>query len=157
MPWMMYYLHHYQIIEREPASRPNKTISGIKADSENAVLASRKPWRDRMELSDFDKYEICINCKIIHNKQDNKQYTIKKNLWIWVSNYYLFITIQINLTNVYVRPTDWATVPFKILLWYKLFWYHNTVNMNQPPYSFIWCNGKIHLTVSLSQDIVNEQ
>ena len=71
------------------------------------------------------------NCKIIHNKQDNKLYTIK-NLWFWVSNHYLFITIQKKLNNVYVRPTDWATKPFKISLWYKLFWYHNTVNMNQP-------------------------
>ena len=31
-----------------------------------------------MELSDFDKCEICINCKIIHNKQDDKLYIIKK-------------------------------------------------------------------------------
>ena len=59
---------------REGASKlrgiSNKTISRIKADSENAVLAPLKPWRDKMEVSDFDKCEICINCKIIHNKQD---------------------------------------------------------------------------------------
>ena len=48
----------------------NKTISRIKADSENAVLGSHEEtgWC----FSDFDKCEICINCKIIHNKQDNK-------------------------------------------------------------------------------------
>ena len=55
----------------------NKTISLIKAGLENAVLAPRKPWRDRMELSDFDKCEIFINCKFTHNKQDNKLYIIK--------------------------------------------------------------------------------
>ena len=46
---------------REGASKQsgisNKSISRIKADSENAVLAPRKP-RDRMELSDFDKCEL---------------------------------------------------------------------------------------------------
>ena len=62
---------------REVASKltgiSNKTISCIKAaDSENAVLAPRKPRRDRMELSDFDKCEICINCKITQtNKTKN--------------------------------------------------------------------------------------
>ena len=30
-----------------------------------------------MELSDFDKCKICINCKITHNKQDNTLYIIK--------------------------------------------------------------------------------
>ena len=57
---------------REEASKltgiSNKTISRIKADSENAVLAPETGW----SFSDFDKCEICINCKIIHNKQDNK-------------------------------------------------------------------------------------
>ena len=81
------FTHHYQIIEREPASKltsiSNKTVSRIKADSENAVLAPWKPRRDRMELSDFDKCETCINCKIIQivksystNKTTN--YIIKK-------------------------------------------------------------------------------
>ena len=59
----------------------NKTISRIKASSENAVLTPRKPWRDRMELSDFDKCEIFINCKITHNKHDNKLYIIKKYIF----------------------------------------------------------------------------
>ena len=66
---------------REGASKltgiSNKTLSRIKADSENAVLAPRKPWRDRMELSDFDTCEKFINCKIKHNKPDKKLYIIK--------------------------------------------------------------------------------
>ena len=69
----MHYLHHYQIIEREPASLPayqTKTISRIKADSENAVLGSHV--ETEWSFSDFDKCEICINCKIIHNKQENE-------------------------------------------------------------------------------------
>ena len=56
----------------------NKTIWHIKADwrMQSSRLGSHK---DRMELSDFDKSEICINGKIIHvdNKQDNKVYIIK--------------------------------------------------------------------------------
>ena len=95
---------------REGASKltgiSNKTISRTKAYSENAVLAPQKPWRERMELSDFDMCEICINCKITHNKQDNKLYIIKNISLILVSNHYLFITIQKDITNVYVRPTD---------------------------------------------------
>ena len=46
----------------------NKTLSRIKAESEKVVLA--KP-------SDFNKCEICINCKITH-KQDNRLYITKK-------------------------------------------------------------------------------
>ena len=59
---------------REGASKltgiSNKTISRIKADSENAVLGSHEEtgWC----FSDLDKCEICINCKIIHNQQGNK-------------------------------------------------------------------------------------
>ena len=135
----------------------NKTITRIKADSENAVLAPRKPWRDRMELSAFDKCELWINCKIIDNKK--RQQTIyNKNIFDFgfrttISS----LLYQKVITNVYVRPTDWATKPFKVSLWYKLFCYHYTVNMHQTPCSLIWCNGKIHLTGSLSQYIVNEQ
>ena len=96
-------------------------ISRIKAaDSENAILAPRKPWRDRMELSDIDKSEICINCKITHYKQDKKLYIIKNIFDFGFSNHYLFITIQKYITNVYVRPTDWATKPFNFSMWYIL-------------------------------------
>ena len=56
----------------------NKTLSRIKAESsEKVVLTPRKPRSDGMKPSDFDKCEICINCKITH-KQDNKLYIIKK-------------------------------------------------------------------------------
>ena len=72
---------NYREVASKLAGISNKTISHIKAaDSENAVLAPRMPWRDRMELSDFDKCEICINCKITHNKQDKKLYIIKTYL-----------------------------------------------------------------------------
>ena len=69
MPRIMHNLHHYQIASKLTGIS-NKTISRIKADSENAVLGSHEEtgWC----FSDFDKCEICINCKIIHNKQDNK-------------------------------------------------------------------------------------
>ena len=44
MPYIMYYLHHYQ---RDGDSKLtgilNKTLSRIKADSKNAVLAPRQP------------------------------------------------------------------------------------------------------------------
>ena len=46
---------------------------------------------------------------------------------------------------------------FQCDIYYKLFCYHYTVNMHQTPCSLISCNGKIHQTVSLSQDIVDEQ
>ena len=83
-----------------------KTSSCIKTEPEEMVLAPLKPRSDWMEPSDFDKCEICINCKITH-KQDTKLYIIKKkDLECWVSNHYLFITLQKDLTNVYVRPTD---------------------------------------------------
>ena len=101
------------------------------------VLAPWKPFSDIIELSDFDKCKICINCKITHNKQDNKLYIIKKDIWFWVSNYYLFITLQKDITNVYVRPTDWATKTFKIQMWYILLWYNNTVNMHHAPFSIV--------------------
>ena len=78
---MMHYLRHYQIIERERATKltgiPDKTFSRIKAESEKVVLAPRKPQSNGMKHCDFDKCEICINCKITH-KQDNKLYIIKK-------------------------------------------------------------------------------
>ena len=60
---MMHYL--YQEGASKLTGISNKMISGIKADSENAVLAPRKP---------SDKCEICINCKITQNKQGNKVY-----------------------------------------------------------------------------------
>ena len=55
-----------------------KTLSHIKAELEKVVLAPWKPWSGIMELSDFDKCERCINCKITDNKQYNKLYIIKK-------------------------------------------------------------------------------
>ena len=58
---------------RERASKltgiSNKTLSRTKAESEKVVLAPRK----RLKPSDFDKWQMCINCKITHN-QDNKLY-----------------------------------------------------------------------------------
>ena len=54
-----------------------KTLSCIKTEPEEMVLAPLKPRSDGMEPSDFDKCEICINCKITH-KQDTKLYIIKK-------------------------------------------------------------------------------
>ena len=91
---------------REEASKltgiSNKTTSRIKADSESAVLAPRKPWRDRMEISDFDVCKICINCKIIHNRLDwqplslhyySKRYTqTKKKRPIFIV---LYLSIQL--------------------------------------------------------------
>ena len=61
---------------REGASKltgiSNKTLSRIKAESEKAILASRKPRSHRMKLGDFDKCEIYINCKTTHtNKTTN--------------------------------------------------------------------------------------
>ena len=50
----------------------NKTISRVKADSENAVLAPRIHEETGWCFSGFGKCEIYINCKIIRNKQDNK-------------------------------------------------------------------------------------
>ena len=100
--------------------------------------------------------ELWINCKIIHNKQDSKLYIIKKIFDFGFRTTISSLLYQKDFINVFVRPTDWATKPFKISLWYKLFCYHYTVNMHQTPFSLILCNGKIHLTVSLSQDIVNE-
>ena len=58
-----------------------------------------------MELSDFDKCEICINCKLTHSKQDNKLYIIKKMILDFEPLSYTFITFQKDVTNVYVRPT----------------------------------------------------
>ena len=62
---------------RERASKltgiSNKSLSRIKAESEKVVLVPLKPGSDGMKPSDFDKYELCINCKITH-KQDNKLY-----------------------------------------------------------------------------------
>ena len=54
-----------------------KTLSCIKTEPEEIVLAPLKPRSDGMEPSDFGKCEICINCKITH-KQDTKLYIIKK-------------------------------------------------------------------------------
>ena len=48
-----------------------------KVESQKIVLASRKTRSEEMKPCDFDKCEICINCKITH-KQDNKLYLIKK-------------------------------------------------------------------------------
>ena len=55
---------------RGGASKSNKTldVSRIKVESEKVVLAPRKPRGDGMKTSYFDKCEICINCKITHNK-----------------------------------------------------------------------------------------
>ena len=70
---------------RERASKltgiSNKTLSRIKAESEKVVLAPRKPRSDRMKPWEFDKCEICINCKISY-EQDNKLYLIKKRCLI---------------------------------------------------------------------------
>ena len=57
-----------------------KALSHTKAGSEKVVLAPRKPRSDGMEPCDFDKCEICINCKTTH-KEGNKLYIIffKKN------------------------------------------------------------------------------
>ena len=64
---------------REGASQltgiSNKTLWRIKAESEKVVLAHWKPRSDRMKSCDFDKCEICINCKITH-EQDSNLYTI---------------------------------------------------------------------------------
>ena len=57
-----------------------KTLSCIKTEPEEMVLAPLKPRSDGMEPSDFGKCEICINCKITH-KQDTKLYIIKKDLF----------------------------------------------------------------------------
>ena len=61
---------------REIASKLTGISSRIKAESEKVFLAPRKPRNDVMKPCDFDKCEICINCKTIH-KQDNKLYIIK--------------------------------------------------------------------------------
>ena len=70
---------------REGASKltgiSNKTFSRIKAESEKVVLAPQKPRNDGMKPSDFDKCEICINCKITH-KQENKLLYNKKRYLI---------------------------------------------------------------------------
>ena len=98
----------------------NKTLLCIKAKSEKVALVPRKPRSDVMKPCDFDKCEIYVNCKITH-KHDSKFYIIiKTDLWFWVSNHYLFIrpTLQKDTTNVYVRPTDWATKPFRNPTWY---------------------------------------
>ena len=52
-----------------------KTLSCIKAESDEMVHAPLKPRSDGMEPS--GKCEICINCKIAH-KQDIKLYIMKK-------------------------------------------------------------------------------
>ena len=73
---MMHYLRHSKL-----TGISNKTLARIKAESEEVVLAPRKPRSDRMKPSDFDKCEICNNCKTTH-KQDNKFYIkIKKDLF----------------------------------------------------------------------------
>ena len=84
----------------------NKTLSRTKADSENAVLAPRKPWRDRVELSDFEKCEVCINCKT-HTQQTRQQtiYNTKKIFDFRGSNHSLS-SLLFKKTNVYVRLTD---------------------------------------------------
>ena len=77
-----------------------KTLSRIKAELEKVGLVPRKPRSDGMRPCDFDKCEICINCKITY-EQDNKLYMITKGSSFWVSNHYLFITLQKYITNVY--------------------------------------------------------
>ena len=72
---MMHYLRHCQASKLSGIS--NKTVSRIKAELEKVVLAPRKPRSDRMKPSDFDKCEICINCKFTR-KEDNKLYIIIK-------------------------------------------------------------------------------
>ena len=57
-------LSNYRERESQQADWHIKTLSRIKADSENAVLLPRNSRRDRTELSDFNKCKICINCKI---------------------------------------------------------------------------------------------
>ena len=71
---------------REGASKltgiSNKMSSRINAESEKVVLAPWKPRSDRMKPSDFDRCEICINCKINTNK---------------TLNYYIIIIIKKDL------------------------------------------------------------
>ena len=56
---------------RERASKHIKHYRASKLSLGEMVIASLKPRCDGMEPSDFDKCEICINCKITH-KQDTK-------------------------------------------------------------------------------------
>ena len=80
-----------------------KTSSCIKAQSKEKVLAPLKPRSNGMEPRDFDKCEICINCKIIH-KQDTNLYIIKKERYLMLG--FQPLSLQKDITNVYVCPTN---------------------------------------------------
>ena len=83
----------------------NKTISHIKADwrMQSSSLRSHEETA-RMELSDFDKCEICINCKIIQadNKQDNKLYIINKIFGFGFRYTISSLLLKKDITNVYM-------------------------------------------------------
>ena len=41
------------------------------------------------------------------------------------------LSLQKDITNVYLRSTDWATKPFRSPMRYELVCYNYTANMNQ--------------------------